>query len=161
MIDDMEIHVNMDKMKLIHEWPRPLNYNDVQRFNGVVNYISQFMPDVTAYTSPLAAMSKQAVWTWNPIHEQCFNQIKHMACRAPILKPIDPSKTDESIFVVCDASVTGVDAMYGQGKSWQTCRPAGFLSKKFSNTQSSYRTYEQETLAILEGLSRWEDKLLD
>ena len=160
MIDDMGIHVNMDKMKLIREWPRPLNYNDVQRFNGVVNYISQFMPDVTAYTSPLAAMSKQAVWTWNPIHEQCFNQIKHMACRAPILKPIDPSKTDESIFVVCDASVTGVGAMYGQGKSWQTCRPAGFLSKKFSNTQSSYRTYEQETLAILEGLSRWEDKLL-
>ena len=61
MIDDMGIHVSMDKMKLICEWPRPLNYNDVQCFNGVVNYIFQFMPDVTAYTSPLAAMSKQVV----------------------------------------------------------------------------------------------------
>ena len=40
------------------------------------------------------------------------------------------------------------------------CRPAGFLSKKFSTVQLSYRTYEQETLAILEGLLCWEDKLL-
>ena len=40
------------------------------------------------------------------------------------------------------------------------CRPAGFLSKKFSTAQLSYCTYEQETLAILKGLLQWEDKLL-
>ena len=41
----------------------------------------------------------------------------------------------------------------------QTCA-LPILSKKFSSAQHSYRTYEQETLAILEGLLRWEDKLL-
>ena len=40
------------------------------------------------------------------------------------------------------------------------CHPTGFLLKKFLSAQHSYRTYEQETLAILEGLLRWEDKLL-
>ena len=49
---------------------------------------------------------------------------------------------------------------YGQGSDWETCHPAGFLSKKFSSAQLFYHTYEQETLAILEGLLRWEDKLL-
>jgi hypothetical protein len=34
------------------------------------------------------------------------------------------------------------------------------MSKKFSTAQYSYRMYKQETLAILEGLHKWEDKLL-
>ena len=64
------------------------------------------------------------------------------------------------IYLVCDASIAGVGSYYGQGTDWQTCHPAGFLSKKFLSAQHSYKTYEQETLAILEGLLRWEDKLL-
>ena len=54
----------------------------------------------------------------------------------------------------------GIGAMYGQGANWDTCRPAGFLSKKFTSTQHNYRMHEHETLAVLEALIRWEDKLL-
>jgi hypothetical protein len=50
--------------------------------------------------------------------------------------------------------------MYGQGPEWQTCRLAGFLLKKFSDAQRNYRTYEHEMIAILEGLLKWEDKLI-
>ena len=64
------------------------------------------------------------------------------------------------MFLITDASVSGVGAYYGQGKDWKTCRPAGFMSKKFSLAQCSYFTWEQEILAVLEGLSRWEDKLI-
>jgi hypothetical protein len=34
------------------------------------------------------------------------------------------------------------------------------MSKKFTSAQRSYKTYEQEALAIIEGLLKWEDKLL-
>ena len=54
----------------------------------------------------------------------------------------------------------GIGAMYGQGESWDTCQPAGFLSKKFTSTQHNYHTHEHETLAVLEALMKWEDKLL-
>ena len=50
--------------------------------------------------------------------------------------------------------------MYGQGKTWQTCRPAGFISRKFTDAQHNYRVYKHETLAILEALLKWEDKLV-
>ena len=50
--------------------------------------------------------------------------------------------------------------MYGQGASWDTCQPAGFLSKKFTSTQHNYRMHEYETLAVLEALMKWEDKHL-
>ncbi|TFY73752.1 hypothetical protein EWM64_g10260, partial [Hericium alpestre] len=96
---------------------------------------------------------------WRAMHTQCFKMIKAMACKMPILKPIDPRNPD-MIWVICDASTYGVGAMYGQGLTWLTCRPAGFMSKKFSNAQHNYRTFEQETIAILEALSKWSDKLI-
>lgn len=84
--------------------------------------------------------------------------IKQLACKVPILKPIDARK-DEPIWVICDASLYGVGAVYGQGPDWQTCRPAGFMSKKYTAAQHAYRVFELEPLAILEALLKWENKL--
>jgi Holliday junction resolvase-like predicted endonuclease len=56
--------------------------------------------------------------------------------------------------------MSGIGAMYGQGETWQTCRPAGFMSKKFTAAQMNYCVFEMETIAILEVLLKWEDKLL-
>ena len=50
--------------------------------------------------------------------------------------------------------------MYGQGKDWDKCRPAGFLLKKFMSTQHNYCMHEHKTLVVLEALMKWEDKLL-
>ena len=79
--------------------------------------------------------------------------------RSPILKPVDFNK-NEPVWVITDGSQTGIGAMYGQGASWDTCRPAGFLSKKFTSTQHNYCMHEHETLVVLEALMKWEDKLL-
>lgn len=50
--------------------------------------------------------------------------------------------------------------MFGQGPSWQKCRPAGFMSKKFTNAQQNYAVHELEMLVILEALMKWEDELV-
>ena len=63
--------------------------------------------------------------------------IKTLACKAPILKPIDYDNPDP-IWVITDGSKAGVGAIYGQGHDWKTCQPAGFMSKKFSNAQQHY-----------------------
>ena len=54
-----------------------------------------------------------------------------------------------------------VRAMYGQRSSWQKCRPAGFISRKFTSAQQNYAVHELEMLAILEALLKWEDKLME
>jgi hypothetical protein len=58
------------------------------------------------------------------------------------------------------ASKSGVGAMYGQEPMWQKCHPAGFMSKKFTTIQQNYAVHKLETLAILEALLKWEDKLI-
>jgi hypothetical protein len=37
---------------------------------------------------------------------------------------------------------------------------AGLMSQKFTDAQHHYRTYEHETIAILQVLLKWEDKLM-
>jgi hypothetical protein len=160
LIDDDGLHVDSDKMAKIREWRVPRDYHNVQRFLGMVQYLANFMPDVSMYTGPLAEITRNGhSFEWRPIHQKCFESIKNMACKAPILKPVNPNK-DEPIWVICDASVHGVGAVYGQGPTWQTCRLAGIMSKKFTTAQHAYRVFEMETLAILEALLKWEDKLL-
>jgi RNase H-like domain found in reverse transcriptase/Reverse transcriptase (RNA-dependent DNA polymerase)/Integrase zinc binding domain len=160
IIDDRGIHADADKMARVREWRTPRNKHDVQRFLGLVQYLAHFMPDVSAYTGPLQSIQKNGhPFNWRPIHQVCMDNIKILACKTPILRPIDPS-LDEPIWVICDASASGVGAVYGQGPDWQTCRPAGFMSKKFTSAQHNYRVFEMETIAILEALLKWEDKLL-
>ena len=54
----------------------------------------------------------------------------------------------------------GIGTMYGRGKGWDKCQPAGFLLKKFTSAQHNYHTHKHETLVVLEALMKWEDKLL-
>ena len=160
VIDDQGIHADTSKMAQIQNWRTPRSYHDIQRFLGLVQYIQHFMPNVSVFTAPLSAITRNGhEFMWRPVHEKCFTEIKALATKAPILKPIDP-RSEEPIWVVCDASASGVGAFYGQGKSWENCRPAGFMSRKFKDAQQNYRVFEMETLAILEALTKWEDKLI-
>ena len=91
------------------------------------------MSDIMAYTTPLSGEAhNNSAFQWTPLLDKCFESIKALAVRAPILKSVDFSK-NEPVWVITDGSQTGVGTVYGQGMSWEQCCTAGFLSKKFSN----------------------------
>jgi len=139
MIDKKGLHMDTNKTAKIRNWSRPCNFNDIQRFLGLVQYLAHFLPDITSYTSPLVSMTMNGTpFYWKPLHEKCFQMIKAICCRMPILCPIE-TKKGEPIWVICDTSIYGIGAMYGQGKTWQTCRLVGFMSRNFMVTQHHYR----------------------
>jgi len=158
--DEHGLHASTDKLELIRKWPRPASYHDVQRFLGMVEYISRFLPNVSAYTTPLSGMCANGQpFIWRGLHEKCFEGIKITASRKLSLQPIDRTKP-APVWVVSDACPSGCGAYYGQGDDWKTMRPAGFMSKKFTDAQRSYFTYEHETLGVIEALKKWDDILL-
>ena len=115
IINKEGIHVDSDKVARIWEWRTPWNYNDIQRFVGLVNYIATFLPDVTAYTWPLLSMTQNGTpFHWCLLHDKCFEMIKHICEKAPVIWPIKTS-TKEPIWLIRNASKLGVGAMYGQG----------------------------------------------
>ena len=159
-IDDKGIHIDLSKVDLIKNWRTPRNYNNVQKFNGVIQYLAQFLPYVTDYTAPLTSMCRNnQEFLWVDYHETCFQKLKDLVARAIVIKLID-GRIKTPIWVITDASAVGIGTWYGQGQTWDTCVPPDFLSQKFTSTQTNYSTWECKLLGILEALLRWEDKLL-
>jgi len=87
----------------------------------------------------LLAMSKNGqLFVWQPLHDKCFEMIKYICCKTPVLVPVNHNK-DDLIWVICDALVTGVSAMYGQGHithigsslSWFTGMSTGVLQQMY------------------------------
>ena len=147
-------------MSQICSWRMPKFLNEVQHFVGLVKYLAQFMPEVSAYATPLTEIQRNGhPFKWREVHDRCFQMIKDLACLYPILKPIDLRK-EEPMWLVCNTSLYGVSALYGQGNDWRTCCPTGFMSKKLSDTQQNYRMFECETLMIIKALLKWKDKFL-
>jgi hypothetical protein len=157
-IDNDGIHMDPIKMEKIRDWRTPRSYQDVLRFNGVMQYLAQFLPRAVDFTAPLTGMcSNNRDFIWTDLQDKCFNGIKNLVAKAPILKPID-GRINVPIWVLSNASASGVETWYGQGPTWDTCRPTGFLSRKFTPVQMNYCTWEQELLGVLEALLCWEDK---
>jgi len=78
-----------------------------------------FLPDVTAYTGPLLSMTQNgAPFYWHSLHDKYFEMIKHICEKTPVIRPIEPN-TKDSIWLICDASKSGVGAIYGQGPTWK------------------------------------------
>ena len=160
VIDNKGIHAELEKMQRIREWRIPQNYNEVQKFLGLVQYLALYMPDIMAYTTLLSGSAQNnRTFQWTSLLDKFFQSIKAIATQSPILKLVDFNR-NEPVWVITDGSRTGIGAMYGQSKSRDTCQPAGFLSKKFTSAQHNYHMHEHETLAVLEALMKWEDKLL-
>ena len=123
VIDDNGIHAELDKMQWIREWRIPRNYNEVQKFLELVQYLALYMPDIMAYITLLSG-SAQNNWTfqWKLLLDKCFQSIKAIARRSPILKPVDFNK-NEPVWVITDGSWTGISVVWtwrelGVGLYW-------------------------------------------
>ena len=57
IIDNKGLHADADKLIKIYEWQKPRDYNDIQKFLGLVNYLAHSLPDVLPYITPLSEMS--------------------------------------------------------------------------------------------------------
>ena len=106
---------------------------------------------------PLSGMCANGLpFLWRGIHNKCLETIKAIVSQKLSLRPINRA-SKEPIWVVCDACPSGCGAYYGQGEDWKTMRPAGFMSKKFTDVQHSYFTYKHEMLGAIEALKKWDE----
>ena len=76
------------------------------------------------------------------------------------MHPIDACRpAEDHIWLICDASTTGVGAILVQGPKWETAHPAAFMSKKLTIAQRSYYPMELEALVALKAVEKFRDKL--
>ena len=136
------------KVKDILDMPKPQNVHDVQRLNGMINYLSRYLPNLSDTMKPIRQLTNKDVdWHWNKEQDDAFDKIKKMITSAPVLTYYRP---ELPLILQCDASDTGIGvAILQDGK------PLAYASKALTDTETRYAVIEKEMLAIVFGMERF------
>jgi hypothetical protein len=137
----------------------PSSSSDIKEFLGLVNYIVQFLPGLSEWSTVLSDLTRKGVkFEWLSKHDEAFCNIKRLTKNYSICKPIDYNNPDP-VMLVADASNRGLGGYFGQGKDYKTMVPAGFHSRAFNSAEKNYSTHDKEMLAIIDYLKKFEPHL--
>ena len=147
------------KVELIQQWPTLANHGKLQSFLGTVNYLSYFLAFLSDLHAPLQSLlKKDAEFTWTPVHQHAFDQIKLHVSNDVKLQFYD---SDKPLYIEVDTSKKGIGAvMLQQDKIMRNeskfddeiptnLRPISYASKTLSLTESNYSSIEHELLGLL------------
>ncbi|CAB4032778.1 Hypothetical predicted protein [Paramuricea clavata] len=66
-----------EKIKAIVEMPLPRSKQDLQRLLGMVNYLSQYIPNMSEITAPQRTLLKKDIqWSWHNQYQKALERIK-------------------------------------------------------------------------------------
>ena len=98
-----------EKIKAILEMPTPTDVQSLQRFLGIVNCLSKFVPKLSDHTELLRTLTlKDDDWKWLPEHEKAFENMKSLLTSRSVLCYYD---VHLPVVLQCDASATGLGAV--------------------------------------------------
>ena len=139
-----------NRIKAIEEFPKPANVSQLRRFLGMLNYYRRCIPAAVQKQAPLHDLLQglpkrsRAVLQWTDAADQAFDK-----CKRSIAEAVVPAflAHEAPLALVTDASNSQIGAALEQqdNGAW---RPIGFFSRKLSDTESRYSTYDRELLAV-------------
>ena len=68
VITSKGIETSPDRVKSITDWTIPINQKELQRFLGVINFVSQFLPHYASIIAPLTNLTGNAEFIWTETH---------------------------------------------------------------------------------------------
>lgn len=138
----------LDKVKAITEFPLPRSSTDLRRFMGMMNFFRQMIKDFATIAFPLTELlrhnSSCKSLKWSDAAKESFSNLKQALSTCPTLAYPSPISTHYQL--VTDSSSVAVGGALYQMVDSQPA-PLGFFSKKLSDTQKKYSTYDRELLA--------------
>lgn len=133
------------KVEAITKMERPADVLAVQRFVGLVKYLSKFLKDLSEMCEPLRRLThKDAEWNWTDEQEAAFERIKEAVVKTPVLRYFNESEPTEG---QGDASQDGLGfALLQNGQ------PVTFASRALTPAERRYAQIEKELLAQVFGM---------
>ncbi|XP_030596890.1 uncharacterized protein K02A2.6-like isoform X2 [Archocentrus centrarchus] len=146
------IQPDHEKINAIQDMPRPTDKTGVLRIMGMVNFISKFIPNLSAKTSCIRELlHKEHKFKWTAQHEEEWENLKRTLTTAPVLAFYDSTK---GIKVSTDASKDGIGAvlLQAEGEHW---KPIAYASRSMTESERRYAQIEKECLGLVFGLERF------
>ena len=158
VISENGVEADPEKTKAIREFPRPTTVTELQRFNGMVNQLAKFLPNLATINEPLRQLLKKGQqWLWDQPQERAFQAIKDKLTSTDVLAHYDPNK--QSI-IAADACQDGLGAVLLQVDGSGNRRPIAFASRSLNDTEKRYAVIEKEALAATWACEKFSDYVL-
>ena len=153
MIDCDGISPSIEHIQAVCEFPMPSDVHKLQRFLGLASYFRRFVCDFAKKASPLYALLKKGVeFNFNDDAYNAFVLLKESLSEKPILSIYSPELPTE---LHTDASSHGFGAILLQKQEDGRWHPVFYYSRRTSDAESRYTSYELEFLAIVYAIRRF------
>ena len=138
---------------MIRRVPKPKQTRSrSKRFRGLAGYFRRFVEKFSIIARPLHSLTKKGVdFQWGRQEEEAFQALKAKLTERPLLALYD---RNADIELHTDASKEGLAGILlsNSGVGW---RPIGFFSRKTTELESSYHSYDLEILAVVASIERF------
>lgn len=152
-VDSQGIKPNVENLEAVRGFPVPTNTRDVHSFLGLCSYFRKFIKNFAIIAKPLYdLLRKDAVFKFEQQETETFEFLKKCLIASPVLAIYSPKDETE---LHCDASSLGYGAILLQRKADQRFHPIFYFSKRTTDAESRYHSFELETLAIVNALKRF------
>ncbi|KII71861.1 Transposon Ty3-G Gag-Pol polyprotein [Thelohanellus kitauei] len=118
----------LEKIDIIHEFPKPSTRRQLMEFNGMVNHYHRFIPSLATIMKPLfnSLRTKTKEIIWSDDMNSAFDEVKKALSNATLLTY---PHTGAPLALTVDASMVAIGAVLEQyvDDIWQ---PIGFFSRQ-------------------------------
>jgi hypothetical protein len=137
----------------IKNCPPPQDIKQLQCFLGMVNFYCCFLPKCTQILKPLTDLLKRGakMLEWTVSAQEAFQNKKRLLAA---VVPLQHPAPNAELSLATEASDTHIGGVIQQ-KSGDHWRPLGFFSRKLSDTESHYSTFDRELLAAHEAIKHF------
>lgn len=159
IVEEGKIFPSTLKTKAVLNFPVPTNLKQIQSFLGLSGYFRKFIPNYSIIARPLSdLLKKDHKFKFGVEERNSFNRLKTLLAEKPVLGIYNPSFETE---LHTDASLEGYGAILMQkSPNDNKFHPTYFMSRKTTDAEKKYSSYELEALAIIEALKKFRVYLL-
>jgi hypothetical protein len=158
------VSVDRSRIETIAEWPQPKTFREVQQFLGFANFYRRFILKYSKVVAPMTDLlvgsvngKKGGPFVFPESAQKAFEEIKRCFEGAPVLHHFNP---ELPIVLETDASGRALAGIISQPEKAEDMKqrhlhPVAFWSRKMTDTETRYPTYDQELLAIVKCFKQW------
>lgn len=147
-----EVRPNFRKTQALIEAPAPKTASQVRQFLGLTSYFRRFIPNFSKVAGPLYPLTKlKGPITWTEKHDAIHKKIVEILTSEPVLTIFNP---DLPIELHTDASCEGYGAILVQKKD-DMPHVVEYFSRRTTEVESRYHSYELETLAVVRAVEHF------
>ncbi|GBN00585.1 Transposon Ty3-G Gag-Pol polyprotein, partial [Araneus ventricosus] len=158
-IKDGKLYASPLKIKAVMNFPEPKCTKDIRSYLGLTGYFRKFIPHYSAIAKPLSdLLKKDSNFSFGLKERESFNELKQILSKEPVLCLYNPKSETE---IHTDASIDGFGACLLQKSiADNQLHPVYYMSRKTSDTERKYSSYELEVMAVIEALKKFRPYVL-